>query len=556
MLTDISIRNFAIIDSLHISLQAGLNVLTGETGAGKSIIIDAVGLILGGRASTDLIRAGEEEAVVEAVFDIRGHESIAAALKESGIEDGDGEILVKRILSRSGRNRIFINGGLATGGVLEKAAGLLVNIYGQHESQTLLRSENHLDILDEYGALVDVRKAYHDLYEEYRAAKENLARLDEGARDAAKKIDLLSFQVNEIAVAALRPDEEEILERERNLLANSGKLLDKSNTAYETLYGGEVTVTTLLGRVRHALSELAGIDTAVADISETVENAAIQLDDAAMQLRDYTSRIDVDPGRLQEVEDRLHLIRRLKKKYGASVAEVLRYKDELDEELYALTNREEVQADLQRKAAELREAVLASGAKLTQLRKKAASSFSSSMERELHDLAMKNARFEVKIVSTDEPRAHGLERVEFLFAPNPGEGAKPLAKIASGGELSRMMLGIKQIHPESAVPTLIFDEVDTGIGGATSVVVGEKLKNVSRRQQVLCITHLPQVAAFADHHYMVEKSVSGGRTATSVRRLEGDERVAEMARMLGGRTISARTLEHAREMIVEAAGSV
>ncbi len=551
MSTDLYIKNFAIIDNLHVAFREGLNVLTGETGAGKSIIIDAVNLVLGGRASVDLIRTGEEEATVEALFDISGRPEILAGLAETGVEC-EGELLVKRMVSRSGRNRVFVGGGLSTLAVLADLAGRLINIYGQHESQTLLKPESHLLLLDSFGALARLRGEYTAVYDDYRQTLNNIRRLDEGEREAARRIDLLSFQSEEIGSVGLLPGEEEDLARERELLVHGEKLLANSLGAFDALYGGDSSILGHLRQVLAGVGEIRAIDEKLSEVAETMNGAYLQLEDAALAVRDYASRVETDPQRLQAIDDRLDLIFRLKKKYAPTVAEIIAYREEIDRELAGLMNRIETRGELEQKLRELEKQMSTLGKELSLRRKGAAKTLKAAMEKELKELAMKNALFEVALAGLEEPRASGMERAEFLFSPNPGEAPKPLARIASGGELSRLMLALKQVHPESDVPTLVFDEVDTGIGGATSAMVGEKLKRVAGGQQVLCITHLPQVAAFADHHFRVEKLVEGGRTRTCVSHLAGNERVKEMARMLGGVKITDKTLEHAREMIEEA----
>ncbi|HEY6871468.1 MAG TPA: DNA repair protein RecN [Geobacteraceae bacterium] len=551
MLTDLYIKNFAIIDNLHVAFQPGLNCLTGETGAGKSIIIDAVNLILGGRASADLIRTGEEEATVEALFDLSAHPGMLERLAESGVEC-DGELLVKRVVSRSGRNRVFVGGGLSTIASLSELARQLINIYGQHESQTLLKPDNHLRLLDDFGGLASLRARFAALFDDYRRTADEIRRIEEGEREAARRIDLLSFQSGELGTALLSPDEEEELDRERQLLAHGEKLLRNSQEAFDLLYGGEEAILGGLRRVISGVEEIRGIDPALAPLHETLNSAYLQIEDAALSLRDYAARVEADPGRLREIDDRLDLINRLKKKYAPTIREMLAYKEEIDRELAGLLHRQETREELDRALRGVEEQLDAKGAELSAARSASAGKLKEAMEREIHELAMRNARFEVAFDKLPEPRGSGMEKAEFLFSPNPGETPKSLARIASGGELSRLMLAMKQVHPESDVPTLVFDEVDSGIGGATSALVGEKLKRVAQGQQVLCITHLPQVAAFADSHFRVEKRVVAGRTVTSVVPLGGEERVAEMARMLGGARITEKTLEHAREMIEEA----
>ena len=551
MLRELQITNLAIIEKLHVEFHGGLNILTGETGAGKSIIIDAVNLILGGRASTDLIRSGADEASVEALFDLSDRPSLLANLSRIGVEC-DGELLVRRVVSRGGKNRVFISGGLATTTMLSEISRTLINIYGQHESQTLLKIENHLRLLDAFSGTLAAREAFGARFEEYQKAKAELEALEQGEREAARRLDLLSFQSEEIAQARLYPGEEEELAEERLRLVHGEKLLGSTRQAFDSLYEGDAALLGALRRVISAIADAGAIDHTLAPVAETLEAAYAQLEDASLTLRDYAEGVEADPGRLEQLEDRLHAINALKRKYGTDIAEILAYQQGVDAELAALSGREQARDELTGRLTALKQELATLGAELSEARRKGAGALKVGMERELAELAMTHAVFETSFESHAEPRSHGFERAEFLFSPNPGEPPKPLGKVASGGELSRLVLALKQLHPESEVPTLIFDEVDSGIGGATSALVGVKLKRVAASQQVLAITHLPQVAAFADLHLRVEKSVREGRTATCVERLEGETRVAEVARMLGGARVTEKTLEHAREMIQEA----
>ena len=552
MLTDLNIRNIAIIDSLHVSFGPGLNVLTGETGACKSIIVDAVTLLMGGRASAELVRAGADEAMVDAVFDLEGRPELLAFLSENGIE-ADSELLVKRIVARNGKSRVFLNGGLATLTVLSEVARRCINIYGQHEAQTLLKPDNHLLLLDGFAGCDQLRQEFGELYHNYRRVEDDLRKLEQGERERERRIDLLEFQSDEIARARLVPGEEEELERERQLLAHAERLLAATQGAYELLYAGDAPLLGLLKRSAAGIGEVTAFDPQLAPIRETLEGAYLQLEDAALSLRDYAARIEADPAKLHQLDDRIDLIARLKKKYGATVEDLLAHKEAVDQELGLLRNVTEARDQLEKRISEFSRLMKEQGKRLSAARRQAAEALSRAMGRELGDLAMPDAVFAVDFSHLAEPRATGMERVEFLFSPNPGEPPRPLARIASGGELSRLMLALKQLHPESDVPTLVFDEVDTGIGGATSAMVGQKLKLVASNQQVLCITHLPQIAACTDRHYRVEKRQEEGRTVTGVTLLEGEDRVTELARMLGGVRITEKTLEHARELIEEAA---
>jgi DNA repair protein RecN (Recombination protein N) len=552
MLRELQITNLAIIEKLHVEFHGGLNILTGETGAGKSIIIDAVNLILGGRASADLIRAGADEASVEALFDLSDRPALLQSLAATGVEC-DGELLVRRVVTRGGKNRVFIGGGLATTTMLSEISRTLINIYGQHESQTLLKVDQHLRLLDGFAGCLPLRDAFAARFDAYQKAKSELEALEQGEREAARRLDLLSFQNEEIAAAKLYEGEEEELFEERGRLAHGEKLLSCSQQAFDTLYGGDAALLGGLCRVITSVADAAAIDRTLAPVCETLEGAYAGLEDAALTLRDYAAGVESDPGRLEQLDDRLDAINRLKRKYGADIAEMLRYQEGIAAELATLSGREMARDELVQRIADLKSELAKLGGQLSQARVTGAAALKKGMERELRELAMTHAVFETSFEALAEPRVHGFERAEFLFSPNPGEPPKPLAKTASGGELSRLMLALKQLHPESEVPTLIFDEVDTGISGATSALVGVKLKKVAGSQQVLAITHLPQVAAFADLHLRVEKSVNLGRTATCVERLEGEGRVAEVARMLGGARVTEKTLDHAREMIQEAA---
>ncbi|GFO69166.1 DNA repair protein RecN [Geomonas limicola] len=552
MLRELQISNLAIIDKLHVEFQPGLNILTGETGAGKSIIIDAVNLILGGRASSELIRSGAEEASVEALFDLTERPALAKSLAESGIEC-DGELLVRRVVSRGGKNRVFISGGLATTAMLAEISRGLINIYGQHDSQTLLKIDQHLRLLDGFAGSLKMREEFQARFEAYQKARGELEALEQGEREAARRLDLLSFQNEEIVAAKLYLGEEEELAEERGRLAHGEKLLSASQQAFDALYGDDAALLGRLRRVIGSIAEVSAIDRNLAPVCDNLEGAYAQLEDASLTLRDYAAGVEADPGRLEQLDDRIDAINKLKRKYGADIAEILSYQEGIAAELAGLTGREETRDHLTAEIASLKDELTRLGKRLTDARRKGAAGLKEGMERELAELAMKHAVFETSFEPLAEPRAYGFERAEFLFSPNPGEPPRPLAKVASGGELSRLMLALKQLHPESEVPTLIFDEVDTGIGGATSALVGVKLKKVAGAQQVLAITHLPQVAAFADQHLRVEKAVSDGRTSTCVQRLEGEGRVAEVARMLGGAKITEKTLEHARELIQEAA---
>lgn len=549
MLLEINIRNFATIESLSVAFGPGFNVLTGETGAGKSIIIDAVGLLIGERARPDLIRSGEEEATVEALLDISGHAPLQAELQANGFAAGD-ELLVKRTIARNGKNRVYLNGSLATLAQLQPFTSRLLTIYGQHEHQSLLQSDTHLPFLDTFAGLDDEVHAYRAIYDEVQRLSAHLQQLEESDRQRQQRMDLLTFQRDEIAAAAFGPAEDEELTAERLLLQHAERLTAATAGGYEALYGAEGAICEQLGKIAAELNELTKIDPRLGPLAEILGSSLYALEDVAAQLRAFADRMQYDPHRLSEIDERLALLGTLKRKYGATLEDVARHQQQAIAELDQLVHLSESLVDLRNNIAVQQQRLTSAASALSEKRRSAARVLQNAVEAELHDLAMPRARLEVRFVPLANPGARGLERGEFFLAPNPGEEPKPLARIASGGELSRVMLALKRAAPESdKVATLVFDEVDAGIGGKAASSVGEKLRQAAAGLQVLCITHLPQVAAFAERHYRVDKEQRDGRTFTRLQLLDDNDRVEEMARMLGGAQVTARTLEHARELI-------
>jgi DNA repair protein RecN (Recombination protein N) len=550
MLCELNIRNFVIIDRLSLSFASGLNVLTGETGAGKSIIIDAIDLLLGGKARTDLIRTGEEEAVVEALFDVTAAAGLRAALAESGFDNGD-ELLVRRVLSLSGKNRIYVNGTLATATQLQTWLTQIVAIYGQHEQFTLARAETHGQLLDSYAGILIELASYRSLYEQTRKLRSELARLDRVEQERQQRLDLLDYQQQEIAAADLQPGEDGQLLAERTLLQHAEKLAGIAGGGYDELYAKEGAICETLARLASQLQEGAAIDPHLAPLAEAMQSAFYTLEDSATQLRAYAAQSAFDAVRMEEIESRLDLLHRLKRKYGTTIEAIRDHYAAITREFAELSDLDATRGAWEKQLKTDEEALRALGATLTQARTTAASCLQQGVEGELRDLAMPKARFSVALTPLSLPGPCGCEKIEFLLQANPGEVARPLAKVASGGELSRLMLAIQRTAPAGAeVATLIFDEVDAGIGGAAATAVGEKLRAVATGRQVLCITHLPQVAAFAHHHFQVGKEEnSDARTITTVRLLAAEEQVNEIARMLGGAKISASTTAHARELI-------
>lgn len=556
MLTDLSIRNFAIIDELKISLPEGLTVLSGETGAGKSIIVGAISLLLGERATADLIRSSEDSATVEAVFDVRDRQDVKARLEALDLPIEE-ELVIRRIVSRSGRNRIYVNGGMTTLASLATLSELLINICGQHEHQVLLNADSHIDILDEFGGLLPSRSEYTRLYGDYQDLRTRLGELREIQKRRAEREDFLRFQLKEIDSAGVKAGEDEALSDEKRILAHAGRLLEIADVAHEVLYDRQGSVLAELGKIIDYVREIRSVDPEFRVSPEELDLISIQLEDTALALRDFVKKLPRDPARLDEIEERLELLNKLKRKYGGSLEALLRTRESVEEELRSL---ETVTGDIERltdlvtvRESQLRELA----AILSRDRAKSAAVLEKAVNAEIRSLKMERARFKVIINpfalggGADGPfQSKGVDDVEFYLSTNVGEELKPLNRIASGGELSRIVLAMKKVLARTgSVATVIFDEVDSGIGGATAEVVGRKLKDVSRHHQVICITHLPQIACFADGHYLVSKGVSGARTKAYVRRLSDRERLDEIARMLGGVMVTDKTKEHAREML-------
>jgi DNA repair protein RecN (Recombination protein N) len=553
MLIELRIKNFAIIDELNLSFSKGFNILSGETGAGKSIILNAVHLLLGDKATEEWIRSTEEEANVEALFDISGNSEIKEKMKERASHlQGAGEedsLLIRRVISRSGRGKVFINGNLATLGMLSEVGEGLLSIYGQHEHQSLQRVETHVDILDEFGGLLGLREEFQKQYLEFISLSEEVEKIRGERERKARERDLMVFQSREIETSGIQIGEEASLKEDRTLLTHAKKLMDFAQASEETLYSEEGSAIENVQRVLNQCREVATIDPFLSQPLKALESVLIQLEEIALTLRDYSRRVEVNPMRLEEIENRLEEIDRLKRKYGPTVEEVLSFKLKIDEALKSFTTDEERLSQLEGLLGPLRQTLNDLGENLSVERKKVALELKKSVERELNSLGMKKTVFEIRI-DLLPLSLRGVDRVEFLLSPNVGEEVKPLAKIASGGELSRIMLAVKRILAKvGGKQVLIFDEVDSGIGGAMAEVVGKKLKELSRHHQVICVTHLPQIACFADQHHSVRKEVKSGRTMTLVDRLDKESIVDEIARMLGGVKVTEKTKAHAREMI-------
>lgn len=559
MLAELRIVNFALIEQLHIQFQSGFTVLTGETGAGKSLLIDAIGLLVGGRASAEQIRSGEDEAQLEASFHLPGTHPLLQQLRSQDIiGPKDNELILRRILSRSGRHRVYLNGGLCPLRVLEELGGTLVDIHGQHEQQSLLASVKQLDAVDGFGSLQPLRGRYAEAYREW---KDLAAEVDTTCRAGANRDrleEMLRFQAQEIEQAGLLVDEEETLQTERQRLAHAHRLRELAEAAYAEIQADEQGALVRLGRVGRLLTELGQTDRAMGSCGQQAAEASIQLKDLAERLRDYAEQLEADPDRQGKVEDRLDLIQRLKKKYGGSVEAVLATGVRARQELQAMETHESRVVELreQLKAAESRVMELAK--QLSRKRREAAKRLTGLVAAELAAVKMGQTVFEIVVSAEEAPESFGptgSDRVEFLLSSNVGEPARPLGRIASGGELSRIMLALKTVLAETDhVPVLVFDEIDTGVGGAVAAAMGTRLRKLGGFHQVFCITHLPQVASQADHHLLVEKGQDSRRTTTSVKPLYGIGREEEIARMLGGEIITKKVRETAAELIAGAKG--
>jgi len=557
MLTTLRIKNLALVEDLTLELCPGLTVITGETGAGKSMLIGALNLVLGERADRTLLRAGCDQCTVEAVFDIRHLRApLAEFLSENGLEPcEDGTLLLKRIFTAAGNNRQFINGSPTPLTVLAELGQWLVDIHGPHDHQSLLHPARQLELLDAYGKLELQRDAFADALRRRQDLLSAKAALIVDERTYAQRLDLLRHQVHEINAARLQPGEEETLAAEHARATNAARLAELAQGALEALAESDEAVLSRLGAVGRALQELQRLDSTAAPMAASHQEAVERLRDLQRELSHYADHLDLDPGRLQELEERVNLLHSLRRKYGATVADILEYGRQAAAELHQLEQRDVELERIQRELAAAEEALKRAGAELTHRRRQCIPRLCRAVEAQLKDLGFKDSRLEANLAtadSTDAATKSGMDTVEFLFAPNPGEPPRPLRAIASSGEMARVMLALKTVlAEEDQVPVLIFDEVDANVGGETARAVGAKMAHIARKHQVLCITHLPQVAASATHHCRVTKETSAGRTVTRIEPLDKDGRIEELTRMLGGGSAARR---HALEMIPQEAG--
>jgi DNA repair protein RecN (Recombination protein N) len=560
MLTELRIRNFAVIEEAALSFATGLNVLSGETGAGKTIVMTALGLLLGARASPELVRAGAREAVVEGIFEIEGEAPVPSSAEWLDPEN-PRELIIRRVIAEGGRSRVSINGNIATLQSLAQLGSSLVQIYGQHEQQSLLQRENHLLILDRHAGLEIELTAYRDLYQRAIETRHRMIELEWRERERGDLLELARFRVVELESAGLLAGEDHELSSERTVLANATRLAEAANAAEQALYGGEGAAIDLISQARARLAEAAALDPELNSSLEMIVTAQANLEEAARILSAYAARTEADPGRLEQVEARLQELSRLKRKYGGTIEGALeslaRSRTEITELEAAAETRAATEAELSR----ILDALFKAAQQLSTHRQRDAIQLKHSVEAELRTLGMRNAEFEPRLsrVTPDDAEftrngiaagPSGIDSVEFYLAPNLGQAPLPIQRIASGGELSRVMLALKRLEAQRrGVATLIFDEVDAGIGGAAAEIVGRKLKQLARFHQILCVTHLAQIAAFADSHFVVEKEERRGSTRSRVAELKSPDRAAEVARMLGGDEANDKFLRAARELV-------
>jgi DNA repair protein RecN (Recombination protein N) len=551
MLLELTVENYAVVERLRVHFHTGLNLLTGETGSGKSIVVDALGLLLGGRASAETIRTGESRARVAGIFDVRDHTAVRRLLEPAGLEIEDGELLIEREILVGGKSRAFVGSRPVAVALLKELAPHLADIHGQHDQQLLFSSDAQRDMLDAFAAHRELLDRIRAVYGEWRAAAAELEELERSEQEKLRLLDLWSFQRKEIESAALEPDEDSTLENERRVLQNVNRLEEAAASAYAAVYDSQESALTLIRAAAKRIDELCRIDSSLESLRENLKTADLGLQEVAYGLRDYLSGLEANPGRLEEVENRLAAIDRLKRKYGQSMAEILSFLDEVRRQIAAVEHAgeriEELRRAQKRQAGEFEKLA----AELSERRRAAARKLEKRVEAELAQLAMERTVFRIEIAPAPWT-ADGADRVEFLVSPNVGEEPRPLEKVASGGEISRIALALKTClaGPKTAqIRTLVFDEVDAGVGGSAAEGVGRRLKKLAAANQVLCVTHLPQIASFADHHYRVEKLESRGRTVAIIEELDEAARTREIGRMLSGQKLTPEALKHAEQLI-------
>ena len=566
MLHELNIENYAVVEKLRVRFHGGLNLLTGETGSGKSILVDALSLLLGARATADVIRPGSGRARVSAVFEVEETPALRSLLEASSLEIEQHELILERELLDNGKSRAYVNGRVVTLSLLRELAPLLADIHGQHEQQSLFSTRTQLEMLDTLAGTTAAAGEVETLYRTWRECERRISELRGDEQERQRLLDLYRFQFQEIEQAELTLGEEERLEQDRRALGNLERVQQTGTEAYDLLYDDSSSVSTQLATARRALEELAQYDAKFGPLAEALESARATVDDAALEIRSYLDRLEADPERLNEVESRLALIEKLKRKYGRTLDEVLEYGRQAGERLGELESRDETLAKVEKEQQQLADQFVAAAQKLSDRRRGAAEQLEKQVEKELGSLAMERARFRVAFEPVEPGpagwSAHGIDRVVFMVSANPGQPPRPLAQVASGGELSRITLalkaslapgepknGAKRSKTAKAHRTLVFDEIDTGVGGRVAEAIGRRLQKLSAAHQVLCVTHLSQIAGFADAHYFVDKTERNGLTFATIAELSDEARVQELARMLSGEQVTGAALEHARQLL-------
>jgi DNA repair protein RecN (Recombination protein N) len=550
MLCELHIKDFALVDEIRIEFERGLNVLSGETGAGKSVIVGSIEALLGERADAQFIRSGCDRTCVEGTFDVSSLPEVRDKLSSFAIDlSTDDILLLRREISRNGRNKCSINGNIATVSMLKNLGELLVDIHSQNDHQSLLRKPSHLRLLDAFSDLSEKVVRYSTSYREYVALKREFAQLSASEREIEQQLDLYRFQSAEIEKAGLSPNEEENLKQERNILSNAETLARLCAGVHDVLHEQDNSVLDCLGKIAMDMEQLARIEPSFQSQADSLEAALLELQEISSAVRSYRDGIEFDEERLEQIEQRLSQIQLLKKKYGSTIAEILQFAENVSAKIERIANREDDLKKMESSIENKRQRLHAAAGQISRERKRHAASLAAKIRKELTELGMLDARFEVSI-SPNELCSTGSDDVEFLISPNPGEELKPLHKIASGGEISRTMLAIKGVLAEAdQIPVLIFDEIDVNLGGMTALAVGEKLSTLAASHQILCITHLPQVASAGERQFRVRKQASGKRTSIAVDKLSGDERVAEIVRMLGGKEFADGTETYAKRIL-------
>lgn len=550
MLNHLSIKNVAVIDRLGVDFHSGVSVLTGETGAGKSIIIDSINMILGDRANKGLVRYGSDKAVVQAVFD--ADESVIPILEENDIDADDGQIVITRQLTGEGKSVARINGMVVTLNVLRDIADKLINIHGQHDSQALLTPAKHISFLDAYAVNDEYIRKYRECLKRKRETEKKIQSLEMDEQEKMRRIDLLEYQVDEISKAELEKGEDEELKEQREIYANAEQITGAVAEAYMNIYGGDEAAYDSISAAVDALAAVNGVNPKLKSMYEALSGVMYSLEDVAHEVKEFGDSVEFDEQALNDVEERLDLISKLKRKYGAEIEDILKYLETARKDLEDIKLSDERTNELKEELYSIVSELQGYGKELSKRRAKYAEVLEKGIEQSLHELNMERSKFKVNIETSDEFYENGMDRVEFLISTNPGEPLKPLVKIASGGELSRVMLAIKSILADSDnVDTLIFDEIDTGVSGRAAMSIAKKLSEIGRGKQVICITHLPQLTAAADNHYLIQKNTEGEMASTTLTELDGEQREIELARIIDGGEVTELALSHAREMLAK-----